>query len=383
MTLFEERVKMREDLLAGKEPERIPVMASMTLEAACGLAQVNLLETHYNIDLMEQAYEKVCQTIFADSFPSGNFRFAAVYQMLDTVNWVMGSDGTPQHPEIEALHADEYDAYIEAPYSFLIKTLLPRVCKSLNGDPMENSLNLAKAYAHYKQVTGAQIGIIGKLSQKYGYMNGIIKGPQIEAPFDFLSDQLRGFKGINMDIRRQPDKVSRAVEVTLPLMIKVAQSMKLPPGAGPVTCLVPMHLAPYIHRRAFEELWWPTFEKMVVELDRQGIHCYIFAEQDWTRYADFLAQLPESTVVGFEDGDPEVFKAVVGKKHVITGLADPTITLTRSKDECIDYVKRLVDVMAPGGRYYFGWGRSIMDIKSVDISKISAMLEWLHVNTDY
>lgn len=383
MTLQEERIKMREDLLSGRIPKRVPVMAGMTMEAACGLAGVSLVETHYDTSLMEQAYEKACQTIYTDSFPAANYRFPAVYQMLGSKNWVVSSDGTAQHPEIETMMADEYDAYIADPYSFIVQTLLPRVCAGMDADPVSKALTLGKSHLLHKQLTGAQMAIIGKLSAKYGYAPGIVRGPQIEAPFDFLSDQLRGFKGINMDVRRCPDKIAQAVQVTLPLMIKLAQTVKLPAGAGPVTCLVPLHLAPYISRKAFEELWWPTFEQMVVELDKQGIYCYVFAEQDWTRYADYLARLPESTVIGFEDGDPKLIKDVVGKNHVITGFADPSITLTRSKEQCIDYAKELVDTLAPGGRYYFGWGRSIMSVKSVDISKVAAMLEWLHLNTDY
>ena len=51
MANFEERFQIRSDLLAGKIPKRIFVNPMFTLEAACGYAGVDLLKTHYDMEL--------------------------------------------------------------------------------------------------------------------------------------------------------------------------------------------------------------------------------------------------------------------------------------------------------------------------------------------
>ncbi len=163
-------------------------------------------------------------------------------------------------------------------------------------------------------------------------------------------------------------------------MIKKAMPAWRQPGES---MFMPLHLAPYISMKTFENLYWPSMEKVITTCDAQGVPFYLFCEQDWTRYADYLARLPETTQCRFENGDPKLLKEVVGKKHVICGFFDPSITLTKSLDDCLDDVKRLMEICAPGGRFYFHFDRNLMDFKAVDAKKLAAVLEWVHVNTNY
>jgi hypothetical protein len=146
---------------------------------------------------------------------------------------------------------------------------------------------------------------------------------------------------------------------------------------------IPLHLAPFIKLSDFEKYFWPTLEELVVEMDKAGIACSLFAEEDWTRYAEYLARLPKSSIIWFEYGDYKKLKETVGKNHLIGGFYDPTITLTKSKEDCIDEVKRLIDVCAPGGNYYFTFDKGVLDIKSVNVPKLQAVLEWVATNTNY
>ena len=380
MATFEERNQIKTDLLEGKIPKRVLISASFTLEAACGYAGIDLSKAHFDLALAEKAYESICNGFYSDTLPGMALRYPASYQILGAKNWVMGSNGVVQHPEIVSMEADEYDEYIANPYDTIVEKFLPRVCTELDTDPVTRSQVLAKAYLSYKKSVNGSVGIMQKLAGKYGLVPGFIKGELIEAPFDFVADQLRGFKEINFDLRRRPDKVKAAVEATLPLMMKRSVTRIIPPGK---TNFIPLHLAPYIKMKDFEEYFWPTLEKLVVDLDKLGIACALFAEENWTRFAEYLARLPKSSIIWFEAGDPKLLKEVVGKDHLICGFYDPTITLSRSKEECIDEAKRLVDICAPGGKYYFAFDKSVMDIKSVDVPKLQAVLDWLSLNTNY
>ena len=381
MSSYEERVHNREALLSGNVPKRVPVHLNITMEAACGFAGVDLLKAHYDLELLEKAYKAICENFYTDTFPVRNSRFPAIYQLLGAKNWVLSSTGVMQHPEIEVMTAEDYDEFIENPFGCIMGTFLPRVYKSLDTDDINRNLIFAKSYRMFVKRKEAETAIAGALSEKYGYVPGTIFGGElIEAPFDFLADLLRGFKQATMDLRRRPDKVKAACEAILPLMLKLATPPVIRPG---ISHFVPLHLAPYINMTQFEAYYWPTFEEMVVELDRRGMGCHLFVESDWTRFAQHLARLPESSRMHFEYGDPALIKQTAGQNHVIGGFYDPTITLTRSTQECIDEAKRLIDICAPGGRYYFCFDKGIMDMKSVDPKKVQAVLEWVHVNTDY
>ncbi|MDR3296244.1 MAG: uroporphyrinogen decarboxylase [Clostridiales Family XIII bacterium] len=378
--VLKERLQLRADLLSGKKPKRVFVYPRFMLESACGLAGISLIEAHYSPDLMAQAFDKVCATFYADANPLTNTRYPAVYQILGSKSWILGSNGAMQHPEIETMMPEDYDDFIAAPYETILERFLPRACAAMDADPMSQSLTLAKAVLAHKKITGQIKASVAGLLQKYSLAPGIANHQMIEAPFDFLSDLLRGFRGVTMDARRIPDKVEAAVEAILPLMLKLATPATPRPG---LCCFVPLHLAPFIGMKQFERLYWPTLEKMVAELDKQGIACALFAEQDWTRYADYLASLPASTALYFEGGDPELLLKTVGAKHPVGGFFDPTVTLTRSKEDCIDEAKRLVEIGMKNDHFYFTFDRQVMDANSLDIPKLQAVLEWVRENAVY
>ena len=377
---FNERMEVRNDLLAGKKPKRVFLNPMFTLETACGHAGVDLMKAHFDKDLVEKAFDKICADFPSDGLPVLNLRFISTYHMLGAKNWIAGSDGTVQHPEIETMKVEDYDEFIKAPYKTIMEKFLPRVCSALDKDPITNGINLAKAYADFKKMSAMTFGAYGQMFAKYGYAPGFITNQMVEAPFDFLSDQLRGFRPINLDVRRIPDKVKAAVEAITPLMIKMATPPVLGPG---LITFIPLHLAPFLNEKAFKELYWPTFEKVVVELDKIGIGCFLFVEQDWTKYFDYLATLPKSTIMWVEGGDPKRFTETVGKDHVFGGFFDPTITLGRTKEGCIDEAKRIMDICMKSGHFYFCFDRGVMDIKSVDVPKLQATLEWVAENGKY
>jgi hypothetical protein len=378
--LAAERLRLRSDLLAGKKPKRVFMLPWFTLEAACIFAGINPFEANYRLELVEQAYTKICDTFPSDGLPVINVRFPHIYQMLGARNWILGSSGTLQHPEIETMREDEYDEFIAAPYKTIIEKFLPRVCTALDTEPLSRGLKLAAAYGAFQNANTAHSGLCDRLIRKYGYAPGFITNQMIEAPFDFLADQLRGFRAIHLDVRRCPDKIKAAVEAITPLMIKMA----VPPAAtAGLVSFIPLHLAPFLGQRAFEELYWPSFEKTIVELDKKGIACCLFVEQDWTRYCGYLERLPSSAIMFMEGGDPKRFTETVGREHVFGGFFDPTITLGRSKQECIDAAKKLLDTCMKSGHFYFCFDRSVLDMRSVDVPKLQAVLEWIYENGKY
>ena len=77
----------------------------------------------------------------------------------------------------------------------------------------------------------------------------------------------------------------------------------------------------------------------------------------------------------FEYGDPSKIKKIVGKNHIVSGLYPISYLQTKSKQECIDEAKRLLDIMAPGGGYIFSTDKIIFSLKGQIAENLKAVLE--------
>lgn len=384
--LQNERTQLFRDLLSGKIPKRVPVSASMGVEFCIEYAGMNLAETLWDTAKFEQVFEKTCSDFFSDSFPATALRIPSWYQILGSKPIVMSSSGLMQHPEVEGLLPEEYDYFIAAPYDCIIEKILPRLFPELATDnPHQNALVLAKAMrAHQDEM--ANVGMLrGKMAAKYGY--SAIPTPQAfgftAAPYDFIADFLRGFKGISKDIKRIPDKVVAACEAVTPLMIKKG----LPPAPSLVEgfTFIPLHMAPYMREKDFEKFYWPTFKELLEALHQAGQGIYLFVEHDWTRFLDYLYELPENTLMRIEFGDPKLFKEKLGKKHILAGFYPITLLQTGTKEQCIDKAKELLDILAPGGRFWFIPDKSLlaMDKAGKIATNLIAVNQYVYENGAY
>ena len=378
--LAQERTKLFEDCLQGRIPKRVPVGAVLTYEMSVEYAGKDLMDTLWNNHYFEEVAEKICQDFYSDIFPIIHLRFPALYKTLGARNWVMGSQGFLQHPEVEGLLQEEYDDFIKSPYDCIIEKILPRLYPELDTDPYNRSIVMAKAFKIFFDEM-SHIGMVtGKLSQKYGYATANFFAGACEAPLDFVADQFRGFKNILTDMRRVPDKVEAAAEAMMPWMIKMG--MPAFPSTN-AAVFIPLHMAPFMRPKDFERFYWPTFKKTVEAFAEAGYPSYLFVEQNWMRYLDYLEELPENTIMWFEYGDPKLTKERLGKKHVLSGFYPVTLLKTGTVEQCVDKAKELIDILAPGGKYFFNFDKSPVTLNSVKVENLKAVLDYVATNANY
>ncbi len=375
-----ERTQLFTDLIDGKIPKRVPIMSMFTHEFAIQYAGMDLKKVQWDTTDLEACFEKVCEDFYSDLLPVSAFRMPSFYKILGSRNFVMGSNGFLQHPEVEGLKVEEYDDFIASPYNCIVEKVLPNLYSELNADPVTRSIVMAKAFKAYTDENNNLFRIYGNLIGKYGYGTVSFFAAFCEAPFDILTDQLRGFKNISMDVRRIPDKVEAAVNAVTPLMIKMGTQPF--PNKYNAT-FIPLHMAPYLRGKDFDRFYWPSFKKLVEGLAEKGMRSYLFVEEDWMRYIDYLAELPAGTVMTFEYGDPKLVKEKLGKKHIIGGFYPLTLLKTGTKQECIDKAKELNDILAPGGGYYFTFDKAIITADSVNIDNTRAVLDYVANNANY
>lgn len=378
--LAQERTKLFEDLVDGNIPKRVPVCNIIPLEFAMQYAEIDLAQGQWDNSLLEEIFDKICADFYSDFLPAFALRFPSYYQILGAKNFVMSSSGFLQHPEVEGLALEDYDAFIESPFDCIVERVLPRIYTELDKDPVSRSMTFAKAFLAFNEEMAAAARVYEILTKRYGYGSVNLFSGMCEAPFDFLADQLRGFKNISIDVRRYPEKVEAAVEAVTPWMIKMGTHDN--PSKTTAT-FIPLHMAPYLRPKDFERFYWPTFKKTVEGLAEKGIKSFLFLEQDWTRYLDYLTELPPNTIMMFEYGDPKAVKEKLGDKHIISGFYPLTLLKSGTKEQCIDKAKELLDILAPGGKYFFSFDKIPITVDSVNVENYQAVLEYVAANANY
>jgi uroporphyrinogen-III decarboxylase len=372
--LQQERNELYDDLFAGRIPKRVPNGATrFSSEFAIQYAGEDLAKAQWDTSNLEEILDKVCRDFKSDNLPLSTIRFPSYYKELGAKTFVMSSSGFLQHPEVHGLEPTEYDEFIADPYKVIMEKVLPRLYTELDTDPVTKSMVMAKSFKLYHDESANMRKIFGNLSQKYGYADPLFTGAT-EAPFDLVADLIRGFKGVTGDMRRHADKVVQACEAVTPLMLKQAiPANKTKHGST----FIPLHMAPYMNDKSFEKFYWPSFKKLVDDMAAAGQPATLFVEHDWMRFIDYLYELPENTRMMFEYGDPKVIKEKLGDKHILTGFYPLTLLKTGTKEQCVDKAKELVEILAPGGKYYFGFDKSIITLDSVNVENLQAVLDYV------
>ncbi len=347
--LKKERDELFDDLYHLRQPKRVPITIKVNNDFGIQYAGMDLIDTQWHPEKMEAAADAVCRDFFADKNPFGSRRFPAMHTLTQSKYFVMGSNGFMQHPEIEPMRSDEYAELIDNPYDFLVEKILPRLYTAFDTDPANRAFLFATAM-QASQDDNAKAGAIGKkMSEKYGYFDPAGKSG-VFAPFDFFADLMRGFRGSLNDIRRYPQEIIEACEALTPIMIKAGIS-KVPTVMS--DCYVPLHMAPFMKDKDFEKFYWPSFKKCMESIMASGQGISFFCEQDWSRYLDYLLDLPAGIRLRFEYGDPQKMKDKLGKKHILSGFYPFSLFPSATVQQCIDKAKELIDILAPGGNCSF------------------------------
>jgi len=381
LTLKEERTKLFQDIYDGIIPKRVPRNAGLSVEFAMEYAGLPLAETQYTLEGVEEAFEKICRLQCMDAHPIGFVKPPLHWQILGSQSFQMSSNGFVQHPEFSPMQPDEYDELIANPLDFFLEKIHPRVYTELDTDPVTRTFIFAAALKANEDHMNTFARISDKLAEKYGFFVPP-KGttPLTFAPFDYLANWLRGFTGVCIDIRRYPEKVIEACEAILAMLMRSCIPEQ-PSRYGHT--LIPLHMAPYLNEKDFEKFYWPTLYKMIWALAEAGQPARIACEHDWMRYLDYLQELPPQTRLIFEFGDPKLVKEKLGKKFIITGFYPLTLLQTGTKEQCLDKAKELLDILAPGGNYIFGFDKGALTLNNINLENYLAVMNYIGENAYY
>ncbi|MCL1912299.1 MAG: hypothetical protein FWG10_00095 [Eubacteriaceae bacterium] len=376
-----ERNQLYEDYYNNIVPKRLPVSMSVGHHILAELGGVDFFDYQFDFSKLAGIAEEICEKQYSDTLPVGGVGFASrppsYFQLLESQSFKMGAGGFVQHPEVIGMLAEEYDALIEDPYAAILELVLPRQHKALAMDDPVGRGNAVHLSRLSLSDDGAAIGpTLGALSAKYGYYAGAPRGSGgfTAAPYDFLADQLRSFSEVSKDVRRNRAKVIDACDALYPLMFLAG----LPPAPHPRGAVgTPLHMPTYMREKDFVEVWLPTYTKMLEQYAARGARVSMFNEHDWMRYLDILQDQPKGHLMRFEYGieSAQLIVDKLAKTHFYGGLYPIVNVKAKSKQENIDAVKALLDIMMPGGGYQFGFDKGAIMASDIPLENYNAIAE--------
>jgi hypothetical protein len=295
-----------------------------------------------------------------------------------------GHGVAPEHcyqcNEGEYMKANEYDALIQDASGFFSNVYLPRVFGALGGfqmlpflpgilemygvafnfipyglPPVQGTYQaLFEAGAEALKWAGAVGGVDGELAT-LGFPT--LLGGFTKAPFDVVGDTLRGTKGVMLDIYRQPDRLLKAMEALVPLMIRMGV------GAAQVNqkplIFVPLHKGAdgFLSDEQFRKFYWPTLREVILGLIEGGCIPLPAAEGGYSARLDVVKDLPRGkTLWMIDQTDMGQAKKTLGQNACLFGNVPSAMLSLGTPQEVRDYVKRVIDAAGQGGGLIVGNG---------------------------
>ncbi|MDK2975444.1 MAG: hypothetical protein PWP08_1815 [Methanofollis sp.] len=380
--LYRERLDRLEAVIKGKEPDRVPIIAMMSIFHA-HYAGYTAKDVAFDSEKNKEASLKVARDFDFDSLtiltgleatnmcltflrtapdlaPAARFMQAPFHGILKDVytKWPgmeLDDDAHPQFIGREIMKVDEYDRMSENPIEFLNRVALPRICGALAdpGSPESNA-----ALTRYGSELGAAGAAQGALIQELAQC-GLPTFPTAwsYAPLDVVSDFLRDVKNIVLDFYRYPEQVKRAADALAPLLIETARltgtvspEVQKAIGTDIVECFFPLHLNEYLNPKIYNEFYWPSLKRVFNEVIAMGQTPYVLFEGRHDAHLETLFDLPKKKVIGvFDKTDPRKVREVLGD-HVILVSGPPNSLLIGGTPQKVDdFMKKMLDDCKEGG----------------------------------
>jgi len=204
-----------------------------------------------------------------------------------------------------------------------------------------------------------------KLDEKHMTLNRKIEelgypindGGAAMVPFDIYSDFYRGTLDTMADLYEHPEVITRFIDRQIECVLNsiTAQAAKAP-GKW---VFMPLHkgMDKFLTDQQYEEYYWKHLQRMINHIIDVGMVPFVYTEGPYNSRVKYLAEVPTGKVVySFEDVDPVSVKKALGATACIQGIFPVYLLHYGKKEQVIDEVKRLIDILAPGGGYIFTTG---------------------------
>ncbi len=378
--LFQEREKRVMDAIELKVPDRVPVVSLLGYLPALW-AGITVREAMYDLDKCMDAWTRATEH-FAPDMADNPFTIRFLGPTLETLDfqqlkWAghgLDDNASYQFIEGEYMKAEEYDHFLFDPTDFIIRRYWPRVFHAFkpfeNMPPVREIMSyymgltnffffstpemtqaleaLSKAAEHAKQMVTGAVQFVEKM-KSLGFPMQF--AGTCQAPFDTISDFMRGTKGGMIDMFRHTDKLLEATEKMLPIMFELGMGTK---RRGGKRVFIPLHkgLDGFMSLEQFQRFFWPTLKRLVEMLVDEGLNPVLLWEGDCVSRLETIADVPPGKVAyHFERTDIFKAKEVLGDRVCLRGNVPLSMLCTGTPDDVKAYCKKLIDHVGKNGGF--------------------------------
>jgi hypothetical protein len=376
--LYQEREQRIMNAIHLEPLDRVPIMVAFTYFPG-RYAGVPFKAAWYDHDKWLEATKKT----IVDYAPDGiwsiqGFSPGAALEILEPKTqkwpgWGLADDRDHQAIEVAAMQGNEYDLYFNDKGDFTFRTMFGRMVGAAEPfkklPPLSSltstfgAMSLAEALVD-PEVAGAiekfqKAGRIlkelrPKMKNFYAEAEALgfpcPRAPGGGAPFDAVSDWIRGMPGAMTDMYRFPDKLHRVVDERLQATLAMLDSV--PVFTKPARALMPLHRGSdgFMSLKQFEEFYWPPLKAIMLKMIEKGITPCPFLEGTWDQRLEYLLELPKGKALAhFAYSNMKRAKDVLGGHLCIMGDVPSSILTTGTPQQVEDYVKDLMKYCAKGG----------------------------------
>jgi hypothetical protein len=376
--LLAERAKRVQDALELKRPDRIPLhMPAGYLLSEYGGVTHRVQQDDWETaqSLLEKFALEFEPDVVLGLFNNPHPSLALGDRMTKWPGYGLPDTGSFQFDEHEFMKAEDYDAFLADPSDWTIRTYLPRAFAELEGlrylppfgmwafghyhlgnlpmyaaPPVQASLQALGKAIEIAAADAAKLGeSVGRMAA-LGFPPTFLAGSLTEAPFDFMSDTLRGMRGIMLDILRRPEKLLAAEEKVLRFQLEFAISFAQ--ATGLKAAFIPLHRGSdgFMSLAQFEKFYWPQLKEQMETLVAHDITPVCFYEGVWDQRLKYLAELPKGKTVGwFQSSDIFKVKEVVGDTMCIIGGMKNSLLQSGSVEQVREHTKLVCEVVGKDG----------------------------------
>ncbi|MCP4752088.1 MAG: hypothetical protein GY866_14425 [Proteobacteria bacterium] len=407
--LYREREKRFNDAVSLKKPDRVPVVPLVAHYFPTKVKGVSNRDAMFEYDTFYKIFKEMTLELDIDMALNGQGLLPGKNMQalgLNQLEWPGGKldDDLPfQFVEKEYMKADEYDEFLADPDGFTMTRIWPRISKTLEplgqtmipplhwmsngylltvlggitvGNPqmiemLEKLVELGKAAMEYNSKSGNYVSEMKELGYPMSF------GGMSEAAYDWVSDFLRGMRGIMLDMFRMPDKLLATIDLfvnmSLTIGIMGAQS------TGNPRVFIPLHRGSdgFMSNEQYAKFYWPGLKTLITGLVDAGLTPVPFFEGDYTSRLEFLAELPKGKVAAhFDIIDRKKAKKIIGDTLCFWGNVPASLMVSGTPQQVKDDVKELIDIFGDNGGLIIDSSISIPD--EAKLENVKAMVEAAH-----
>jgi len=398
---YRERQKRLSDAVQLKTPDRVPISLGLNYFPA-KFTGTTTWAAYYDWPAWKEVYIKTARHYEPDRLLVVLNQSGSVLEALGTrqLRWPghgVSKYHTHQFVEGEYMKPEEYNLLLNDPSDFLVRFYLPRIygimAPTAKLPPLNSLINMLPFQTLADEGFAAMLENLTKIAREAVQWQRETFALQREltemgffcpmtlmagAPFDVVSDFLRGMRGAMLDMYRCPDKLLQACEMMTRIQLeRIAQA---PQATEFTPVFMPLHRGAhgFMSLKQFETFYWPFLMKVNLALIDRGYTPDLFFEGNYTSRLEYIADLPKGKAIArFDVCDMKRAKEILGNKVCIAGNMPVSVLQVGTTDDVKKITKELIDTVGKDGGYIMSPASALDEVNPEN------MKTWIDFTKEY